>query len=192
MRVWREVAQMGGGIYIPIPQDGGKLVVIETPFDVEIIELQEKLNGTVIPYGPRHKRSGVEQKTRQVTGVAAAAPSAAADMAGYLNKRAQGEARRSHHRRRRSGRRVSAPAVRRYRRSRTTNFRMRCAPCRRPQRQEMVTKQATERKALNDRMTDLVRKRDTFIADQQKKQPVHTADSFDRAVQSTLKAQIKR
>ncbi len=66
LRVWREIAQMGDGQYIPIPQDGGKLVVIETPFDVEIIELQEKLNGTVIPYGPRHKRSSVEEKTRQV------------------------------------------------------------------------------------------------------------------------------
>jgi Mg-chelatase subunit ChlD len=41
MRTWREIAQMGNGVYIPIPQDGGKLVVIETPFDVEIFELQE-------------------------------------------------------------------------------------------------------------------------------------------------------
>ena len=77
LRVWREIAQMGGGVYIPIPQDGGKLVVIETPFDIEIIELQERLNGTVIPYGPRHKRSSVEQKTRQVTGAAACTRSAA-------------------------------------------------------------------------------------------------------------------
>ncbi|MGD9925044.1 MAG: VWA domain-containing protein, partial [Pseudorhodoplanes sp.] len=88
-RTWREIAQMGGGDYIPIPQDGGKLVVIETPFDIEIIELQEKLNGTVIPYGPRTRRSSVEQKTRQVTSVAAASPSSAADMAGYLNKRSR-------------------------------------------------------------------------------------------------------
>ncbi len=39
-------------------------------------------------------------------------------------------------------------------------------------------------------MTELVKKRDAFVAEQQKKQPVKTADSFDRAVQSTLKAQI--
>ena len=86
MRVWREIAQMGNGVYIPIPQDGGKVVVIETPFDIEIIELQERLNGTVLPYGPRYKRSSVEQKTRQAS--AAPAPMAA-DMAGYLNKRAR-------------------------------------------------------------------------------------------------------
>ena len=50
-RVWREIAQMGHGRYIPIPQDGGHLVVIETPYDSEIIELQGQINGTVIPYG---------------------------------------------------------------------------------------------------------------------------------------------
>ena len=71
-RVWREIAQRGDGRYIPIPQDGGQIVIIETPWDTEIIELQGRINGTVIPYGPRAQRSSVEQKTRQV---AAAAPS---------------------------------------------------------------------------------------------------------------------
>ena len=70
-RVWRDIAQRGDGRYIPIPQDGGHLVIIETPWDTEIIELQGRINGTVIPYGPRAQRSSVEQKTRQV---AAAAP----------------------------------------------------------------------------------------------------------------------
>src|SRR5262245_57014055 len=56
-RVWMEIAQMGLGKYIPIPQDGGQLVVIETPWDVEILELQGEINGTIIPYGPRHQRS---------------------------------------------------------------------------------------------------------------------------------------
>ena len=69
-RVWREIAQRGDGRYIPIPQDGGHVVIIETPWDTEIIELQGRINGTVIPYGPRAQRSSVEQKTRQV----AAAP----------------------------------------------------------------------------------------------------------------------
>ena len=74
----------GNGRYIPIPQDGGQLVIIETPWDIEIIELQGRINGTVIPYGPRAQRSSVEQKTRQV---AAAPAPVAAEMAGYLSKR---------------------------------------------------------------------------------------------------------
>src|SRR5205085_8466435 len=48
-RVWRTIAQLGEGQYIPIPQDGGEAVVIETPFDEEIIELQRSINGTIIP-----------------------------------------------------------------------------------------------------------------------------------------------
>jgi Mg-chelatase subunit ChlD len=39
-RVWREIAQRGDGRFIPIPQDGGQILVIETPWDNEIIELQ--------------------------------------------------------------------------------------------------------------------------------------------------------
>src|SRR5262245_36642449 len=84
-RVWREIAQRGAGRYIPIPQDGGKIVIIETPFDGEIIELQGRINGTVIPYGPRAQRSRVEDKTRQL---AAAPRSVASEMAGYLSKSA--------------------------------------------------------------------------------------------------------
>ncbi len=76
---------MGHGRYIPIPQDGCDLVVIETPYDRKIIELQDEINGTVIPYGPRSQRGSVEQKTKQ----AAAAPRAvAAEMAGYMSRNA--------------------------------------------------------------------------------------------------------
>jgi hypothetical protein len=191
MRVWREIAQMGGGQYIPIPQDGGKLVVIETPFDIEIIELQERLNGTVIPYGPRSKRSSVEQKTRQVSVAAAAAPPMAADMAGYLNKRGRGSALAGAITG--DGDLVADIAAGRRKLSEVKEDdlpdALRLAPP--AQRQETVTKQMTERKALNERMTALVGKRDAFIAAQQKKQPVR-ADSFDRAVQSALRTQIKR
>lgn len=192
MRVWREIALMGGGEYIPIPQDGGKLVVIETPFDVEIIELQEKLNGTVIPYGPRYKRSSVEQKARQVTSVAAASPSAAADMAGYLNKRSRktsaAEAITG------DGDLVADVAAGRQALSAVKDEELPDAlrAMKPEERQAAIAKRSAERKALNERMTYLVSKRDAFMTERQKAQPARTADSFDRAVQSTLKAQIKR
>jgi hypothetical protein len=192
MRIWREIAQMGGGEYIPIPQDGGKLVVIETPFDVEIIELQKKLNGTVIPYGPRYKRSSVEQKTRQVSNLAAAAPSSAADMAGYLNKRARkakaGEAITG------DGDLVADIAAGRQALTAVKDDELPDAlrAMKPEERQAAISKQSAERETLSRRMTELVKKRDAFIAERQRSRPVRTADSFDRAVQSTLKAQIKR
>jgi hypothetical protein len=87
-RVWRDIAQNGNGRFIPIPQDGGQVVIIETPYDEDIIILQKQINGTVIPYGPRAFQKRTEDKTMQLSQVAAAAPVAASEMASYLNKRA--------------------------------------------------------------------------------------------------------
>ena len=188
-RVWREIAQMGGGKYIPIPQDGGKIVVIETPYDIEIIELQRELNGTVIPYGPRPQRSSVEQKTRQ----AASAPSpVASEMASYLNKRAKTasavEAVTG------GGDLVADVAAGRQKLASLKeddlpdSFRGMSAA----EREAALGKQMSQRKALNERMSELVRKRDLFVAEKRKSEPVKAGDSFDRVVEETLRAQIKR
>ncbi|MBM3527977.1 MAG: VWA domain-containing protein [Alphaproteobacteria bacterium] len=186
-RVWREIAQRGDGRFIPIPQDGGQIVVIETPYDIEIIELQGRINGTVIPYGPRAQRSSVEQKTRQI----AAAPRAvASEMAGYLNKSAgrTGAALTG------GGDLVADVAAGRQRLEAVKDDDLPDAvrgmsPA---DRKAHVEKQAAARKALNERMADLVRKRDTHAAEQRKKAPAHAADSFDRAVAETLKTQVRR
>src|SRR5215218_3125845 len=82
-------AQHGNGRFIPIPQDGGQVVVIETPYDEDIIILQREINGTVIPYGPRAMQKRTEDKTKQLSQVAAAAPSQASEMASYINKRSK-------------------------------------------------------------------------------------------------------
>ena len=186
-RVWREIAQRGDGRYIPIPQDGGQILVIETPWDTEIIELQGHINGTVIPYGPRAKRSSVEQKLGQY----ASAPRAvASEMAGYLNK---------------SGSRMNEAVTGRgdlvadvtSGRQKLDSVKDDDLPdnlrtLKPEQRQAAIDKNAAERKTLNDRMAELVKKRDAYVADQRKNAPAKPADSFDRAVAETLKVQIKR
>ena len=187
-RVWREIAQLGQGRYIPIPQDGGNLVVIETPYDTEIIELQNHINGTVIPYGPRQQRGDVEKKTRQV---AAAPASAGADMAGYMSRNAaktSGEAITG------AGDLVADVKAGRQQLASVkdddlpdTMRNMKAA-----ERQDFIDKQSASRKALNERMAALVQQRDRYVLDQAKKGPTRTADSFDRAVEETLRAQIKR
>jgi hypothetical protein len=190
MRVWREIAQMGNGVYIPIPQDGGKVVIIETPFDVEIIELQGRLNGTVLPYGPRYKKSSVEQKTRQVT--AAPAPMAA-DMAGYLNRQSRISA--SAGAITGDGDLVADVAAGRQELATVKEDELpdTLRSLKPEERREQITKRLNERGKLNERMTELVKKRDAFVAEQQKKQVAgKPADSFDQAVQNTLRSQIKR
>ncbi|MEP7032054.1 MAG: VWA domain-containing protein, partial [Pseudolabrys sp.] len=187
-RVWRDIAQLGHGRYIPIPQDGGHLVVIETPYDTQIIELQGHINGTVIPYGPRRQRSDVEQKTRQY---AAAPASVAPEMSGYMSRNAAksgGEAITG------AGDLVSDVKAGRQKiaglkdEDLPDNLRSMSLA----QREAFYEKQSAERTTLNQRMSTLVKQRDEFVREQAKKAPAKPADSFDRAVTETLRAQIKR
>jgi hypothetical protein len=186
-RVWRDIAQRGDGRYIPIPQDGGHVVIIETPWDTEIIELQGRINGTVIPYGPHAQRTSVEQKTRQVT---AAAPSVASEMAGYLSKSGS-----------RSGAAVTGrgdlvtdvtSGQQKLDGVKDEDLPDALRAMKPAERQAAIDKNQAERKGLNERMAELVRKRDGYVMEQRKTAPGKVADSFDRAVAETLKAQIKR
>jgi hypothetical protein len=188
-RVWREIAQLGSGRYIPIPQDGGKIVVIETPYDVEIIELQERLNGTVIPYGPRSRQSRVEEKTRQIAAVPLTAGS---EMASYLNKRMRtasaAEAVTG------DGDLVADVAAGRQKLGSVAEAELpdtmrKLTPA---QREAELNRRMSERKALVERMAELVRKRDRHVEEQRGKAPARTADSFDRAVEETLRTQVRR
>jgi hypothetical protein len=187
-RVWREIAQRGNGRYIPIPQDGGHLVIIETPWDTEIIELQGRINGTVIPYGPRAQRSSVEQKTKQIT--AAPAP-VATEMAGYLSKRGAAQYGEAVTGRGDLVADVSAgrPKLDAVKDEDLPDTLRAMKPA---ERQAAIDKNLAERKDLNARLSALVKKRDAYALEQRKNAPAKTADSFDRAVAETLKAQIKR
>ncbi len=59
------------------------------------------------------------------------------------------------------------------------------------QRMDELNRQMNQRKALNEKLGALVAKRDKFVAEAQAKAPPK-ASSFDRVVEDTLKAQIKR
>jgi len=188
-RVWREIAQMGRGDYIPIPQDGGKIVVIETPYDAEINEMQGKLNRTVVPYGSRSQQDRVLGKTQQYG--TASAP-VATDMAGFMNKRtltlAYAEAITG------GGDLTADVAAGRQRLSTLKDDELPETVRRMPaaERQAYLERQMAERRKLNERMSELVRKRDAHIADARRKAPARAGDSFDRAVETTLRAQIGR
>lgn len=189
-RVWQDIAQLGDGRFIPIPQDGGELVVIETPYDDEIIILQKEINGTVIPYGPQRLQKRVQEKTRQLSQVAAAAPSSASDMASYLNKRSKvsSEAVTG------DGDLVSAVAS-----GRTTvagvkddelpDELRKLTP---EQRKAEIDRQTQARKSLNEKLAALVQKRDAFVADKKRSTAPAKTSSFDRAVEDTLRAQTNR
>jgi hypothetical protein len=185
-RVWRDIAQNGNGRFIPIPQDGGQVVIIQTPYDDDIIILQKQINGTVIPYGPGALQKRTEDKTRQY---AAAAPAAASDMASYLNKRARlsSEAITG------DGDLVSDVASGKQKLASVKDEELpdNLRALKPEQRAAELDKQMKDRKALNEKLASLVAKRDKYVAEHREKSPPK-ASSFDRVVEETLRAQIKR
>ena len=188
-RVWRDIAQAGNGRFIPIPQDGGQVVIIETPYDEDIIILQREINGTVIPYGSRALQKRTEDKTRQLSRVAAAAPAQASEMAVYLNKRARASSEAVTG----DGDLVSDVKAGRTSFSAIKDDELpeNLRALKPEQRMDELNKQMNQRKELNEKLSALVAKRDKFVAEAQLKAPPK-ALSFDRVVEDTLKAQIKR
>jgi uncharacterized protein YegL len=188
-RVWHAIADAGHGRYIPIPQDGGEIVIIETPFDHDIIILQNQINDTVIPYGPAPMRQHTEDKTRQLSKVAAAAPASATDMASYINKRAKTSSEAVTG----GGDLVSDVKAGRQKLDQVKDEdlpeSLRALPA--EQRAAKLDAEMTQRKALNDKLAALVKQRDAYLAAQRDKQPKKTS-SFDREVETTLRAQLKR
>ena len=190
-KAWRTIAQLGRGDYIPIPQDGGKVVIIETPYDTEIIELQGRINRTVVPYGTRERQRRVEEKTRQILMAPAASGS---DMASYINKRAAAQA--------------AAPeavtgdgdlvADLSAGRAKLDGLKDEELPeslrkLNAEERKAHLERQLAERRTLNERLSGLVKQRDAYVATERRKsEPGKTGDSFDRAVETTLRAQIQR
>jgi hypothetical protein len=188
-RVWRDIAQNGNGRFIPIPQDGGQIVVIETPFDQDIIILQREINGTVIPYGPRALQKRTEDKTQQLSNVAAAAPSQASEMASFINKRAEATSEAVTG----EGDLVSDIAAGRQKLATLKDEELpdSLRGLKPEARMDEVNKQMNQRKELNDKLSALVAMRDKYVADQRAKASP-SALSFDRVVEDTLKAQIRR
>jgi hypothetical protein len=60
------------------------------------------------------------------------------------------------------------------------------------ERQAAIDRSLAERKRLSERMAELVGKRDRYVMERRKSAPAMAADSFDRAVAATLRAQIRR
>lgn len=80
--VWQEIAKLGKGAYIPLAQEGG-MVAIATPFDKELAELNGKVAGTVVAFGDGARQRAVADKVAFATTQPAAV---AADRAAFYAK----------------------------------------------------------------------------------------------------------
>ncbi len=81
-KVWHEIADLGNGEYLAIPQNGG-MKQVHTPYDDRIDKMQQSMNATILSYGSRSEQAMVAKK--RGSALAAAAP-VASDMASYRFK----------------------------------------------------------------------------------------------------------
>jgi von Willebrand factor type A domain len=183
--VWKEIAQFGHGRYISIPQDGGEVVIIVTPFDDDILHMQEELDGSIVPYGSDGQKS---ELNRKMAAKAAAPNSVKIDNSGFYSKRkvakevvtgggdlvADAE---------NTGLDVSSIA------EKDLPDDLKAMPA--PKRKQWLADKMQSRKILQDKMASLITKRDAYIFEQRKKKVASAkSDSFDSVVEETLKSQL--
>ena len=184
-KIWKEMAKLGKGEYLPIPQDGGRVRVIETPYDEQIIIIQRKLNVTVVPYGSRTRQSEVQSKARMYED----APKAAAlDMSSYVSKADGGKAVVTG-----SGDLVADFNDGKVKLDKVPETELpaelqKMSPA---ERETFINEKTAERDALSKELAGLVQQRDTYVRDEEKKAPAAPADSFDTGVKKTLEMQMK-
>ena len=66
---WQQMATLGGGKYLTIAADGGS-VMIPTPYDAKLGELNLELNGTYLAYGARGAVAAANQQTQDSNAMA--------------------------------------------------------------------------------------------------------------------------
>ncbi len=184
-RIWRDIADLGQGDYIAIPQNGG-MQMIYTPYDEQIEGLQQRINGTSLGYGSATEQSAFAGKL----GRAMAAPSAvASDMAEYRLKAGKKN-------------QVITGAkelVEDYEDGTLDLDNLAEADLPEElkglsadQKQAKVKTLVAERKELNQQLESLVKKRDAFMDEERKKQAATTGkDAFDTEVRATVERQMK-
>ena len=183
--IWKDIAQRGNGRYMAIPQDGGQVVVIVSPYDDEIRELQEELDHTVVPFGRVEQQEEVVKKMAERK---AAPSSTQVENSKYYAKRAKKEVVTG-------GGDLLADV-------RNGAVKLDAVPAKelpldlqgmdQPARTAWVEEKLKVREDLEKRMEALVTKRDAYASEQAKLSAnASNQDSFDRAVEETIKVQVR-
>ena len=183
--IWKEIAQFGHGRYIAIPQSGGEVAIIITPFDEDILHIQGELDQSVVPYGSREQQLGIENKMSEK---ASAPSSVKIDNSKYYSKRALKKEVIT----------GGGDLIADYRNKTVELDKIddkempkELAAKPRAERQAWIADKLNARVKLETHMAELIAKRDAFVeAEQAKASKSVATDSFDKAVEDTLRTQL--
>lgn len=181
---FQRLAQLGGGEFSTIAQDGG-VQQVATPYDDRLAELSSRIDRTTVIAGDERARAGYRAKMK----VAEAAPAAAkADRASYYAKKARVEKGRADVRA--EGDLVGAYATgaldvgKVAPGSLPADLRGKSAP----ELAQELARRADQRRQAQREIDELLRKRDEYLSAQK---GAGGGAGFDAAVKATVEKQIK-
>jgi Mg-chelatase subunit ChlD len=181
--IWKDIAQRGQGRYMSIPQDGGAVVVVVTPFDDDIRHVQEELDGSVVPFGAAEQR---EEVWRKMSERKAAAPSTQVENSKYYSSRSKKEVVTG------GGDLLAdvkngAVALDDVKDGELPVVLQGLSA---EKRKAWVGEKLAAREGLETKMEALMAKRDAYVVEQNSKTAT-PADSFDRVVEETIRLQVR-
>jgi hypothetical protein len=185
---WRQVAQLGGGEYFSIAQNGG-VDLVATPQDTELAILGERIGATYLAYGRADERKAKMSRQlmleEKVVAVAPAAARAERAVNKAINTRAYDE----------------SDLLQKIESGQTSLSRLKdeelpdgLLQLKPEDRQRKIDEALQQRNALKKRIVELSKQRDQYLSDERLKKKSAKSDDqlgFDSAVSSTLERQIK-
>ena len=178
---WQTIARMGGGSFIAIAQDGGLTTHYDSPWDDEILELQRRIDQTVIPYGNRAQQRFLQD--RMATKSYAKDHGAVAESSYLIGKgkvvTAEGDLVDDL-----EAGRVDLRAIPK------DQLPEAVAGLSEDEQSAFVEQKQAERRTLSVQMKELVAKRDAYVAEARKSE-ASAAPAFDTEVSRLLAEQLK-
>jgi hypothetical protein len=183
-KVWQEIARAAEGQFVAIEQGGG-VVAVSTPMDVELAELNRKLVGTIVVYGKREAQLEAGRLNLGAATMPASSPAGAAAVADRASFAAV------------SGRAGSGDLVQAIQEGKADLKKI--AKDELPENMQKMTPEeqakylADQQKAredINKRIVDLSAQRNAYIKKELEKKGT-AKDSFDAKVVETLQRQAK-
>ncbi len=181
--IWKDIAQRGQGRYMSIPQDGGAVVVVVTPYDDDIRDLQGELDLSVVPFGGAEQREDVVRKMSERK---AAAPSTQVENSKYYASRSKKEVVTG-----------GGDLLADVRNGTVKLDEVKDSELPGPlqglsadKRKAWVSEKLAAREGLEKKMEVLMAKRDAYVVEKNNKTAA-PADSFDRVVEETIRLQVR-
>jgi Mg-chelatase subunit ChlD len=179
-RIWKEIAVKAEGSFVAIPQDGGATVAVATPFDKELVGINDELARTTLVFGNRETQQAGQKKNDDARKLA---PEGAAARVAYQCKNGwcanydlldcikQGKVKLEELKKEELPEQLQKLSSK--------------------EQKAYLDKLEQRRKELNEKVLALDKKRSDFVAKKQAEDAAKNKNSFDNQVLEVLRNQAK-